>query len=43
MIIDPLIGPCGNVPILIRDDDTNFFTKADMIEAIQKHGKKILK
>jgi Uncharacterized protein conserved in bacteria (DUF2334) len=34
MIIDPLIGPCGNVPILIRDDDTNFFTKANMIEAI---------
>ena len=34
MIIKPLIGPHGRIPILIRDDDTNFFTRADMLESI---------
>lgn len=34
MRIQPLIGPCGKLPILIRDDDTNFFTKDHMLESI---------
>jgi hypothetical protein len=29
-----LIGPYGKMPILIRDDDTNFFTKSNMLESI---------
>jgi hypothetical protein len=32
--IERLIGPNGNVPVLIRDDDTNFFTKTDMLESV---------
>ena len=34
MRIRPLIGPSGKLPILIRDDDTNFFTRPDMLETI---------
>ena len=34
MKIKPLIGPHGKMPILIRDDDTNFFTRPDMLETI---------
>ena len=34
MTIDRLIGPNGNVPILIRDDDINFFTTENMIKTI---------
>jgi peptidoglycan/xylan/chitin deacetylase (PgdA/CDA1 family) len=34
MKIKPLIGAYGKVPILIRDDDTNFFTRPDMLETI---------
>ena len=34
MKIKPLIGPYGKLPILIRDDDTNFFTRPDMLETI---------
>lgn len=34
MMITPLLGPKGKIPILIRDDDTNFFTKSNMIESI---------
>src|SRR5215216_6784270 len=34
MRIEPLVGPKGHVPILIRDDDTNFFTKRSMLETI---------
>jgi hypothetical protein len=34
MKIKPLIGPYGKMPILIRDDDTNFFTRVDMLETI---------
>jgi hypothetical protein len=34
MNIKPLIGPHGKMPILIRDDDTNFFTRPDMLETI---------
>jgi Uncharacterized protein conserved in bacteria (DUF2334) len=34
MTIDRLIGPNGNVPILIRDDDTNFFTTESMIKTV---------
>lgn len=29
-----LLGPYGKLPILIRDDDTNFFTKTNMLESI---------
>jgi hypothetical protein len=29
-----LLGPYGKVPILIRDDDTNYFTKTNMLESI---------
>ncbi len=32
--IERFIGPCGKVPIVIRDDDTNFFTKTHMLESI---------
>ena len=34
MTIKALLGPRGKMPILIRDDDTNFFTRADMLESI---------
>ncbi|VFJ13463.1 hypothetical protein [Candidatus Nitrosocosmicus franklandus] len=34
MNITPLLGPNGKIPILIRDDDTNFFTKSSMLESI---------
>jgi peptidoglycan/xylan/chitin deacetylase (PgdA/CDA1 family) len=34
MKVKPLIGPSGKMPILIRDDDTNFFTRPNMIETI---------
>jgi hypothetical protein len=34
MTITPLLGPNGKIPILIRDDDTNFFTKSNMLESI---------
>jgi hypothetical protein len=34
MKIEPLVGPHGNLPILIRDDDTNFFTKDSMLQSI---------
>ena len=34
MVLQPLLGPSGKVPILIRDDDTNFFTKASMLDSI---------
>ena len=32
MTIQPLLGPKGRLPILVRDDDINFFTKTDMVE-----------
>jgi hypothetical protein len=34
MKIETLVGPNGNLPILIRDDDTNFFTKDSMLQSI---------
>jgi peptidoglycan/xylan/chitin deacetylase (PgdA/CDA1 family) len=34
MKIKPLVGPAGKMPILIRDDDTNFFTSPEMLEAV---------
>jgi Uncharacterized protein conserved in bacteria (DUF2334) len=34
MAVNRLIGPNGNVPILMRDDDINFFTRPNMIETI---------
>jgi Uncharacterized protein conserved in bacteria (DUF2334) len=34
MTIHSLIGPNGRLPILIRDDDINFFTKTEMLESI---------
>jgi hypothetical protein len=34
MVPRPLIGPRGRVPILIRDDDTNFFTETGKLESI---------
>ena len=34
MTITPLIGPYGKIPVFIRDDDTNFFTKSNMLETI---------
>lgn len=34
MTITPLLGPTGKIPILIRDDDTNFFTKSNMLQSI---------
>jgi hypothetical protein len=34
MTITPLLGPNGKIPIFIRDDDTNFFTKCNMVKSI---------
>jgi hypothetical protein len=34
MVFQRLLGPFGKMPILIRDDDTNFFTKPNMLESI---------
>ena len=34
MIPKPLIGPRGNIPILLRDDDTNYFTDKRMLESV---------
>jgi Uncharacterized protein conserved in bacteria (DUF2334) len=34
MIPKPLIGPRGRVPILVRDDDINYFTSEKMLESI---------
>src|SRR5918996_2177262 len=34
MAFQPLLGPFGKMPILIRDDDTNYFTKPSMLESI---------
>ena len=34
MVVKRLLGPYGKLPILIRDDDTNFFTKTNMLETI---------
>lgn len=44
MNIVPLIGPSGKIPILLRDDDTNFFTQSNKLnsiysEAWKKHFK----
>jgi uncharacterized protein DUF2334 len=38
MTITPLIGPNGKIPILIRDDDINFFTKSNMLESIYSNA-----
>jgi Uncharacterized protein conserved in bacteria (DUF2334) len=32
--MERFVGPSGKLPILIRDDDTNFFTKPNMLESI---------
>ena len=34
MTFQRLLGPYGKMPILVRDDDTNFFTKPSMLESI---------
>jgi hypothetical protein len=34
MDLQRLLGPYGKLPVLIRDDDTNFFTKPNMLESI---------
>ena len=34
MILKPLIGPRGKIPILVRDDDTNYFTSETMLESV---------
>jgi hypothetical protein len=34
MDFEPLLGPTGKIPILIRDDDTNYFTKTKMLDSI---------
>jgi hypothetical protein len=34
MDFERLLGPNGMVPILIRDDDTNYFTKTEMLDSI---------
>ncbi len=38
MTIEQLIGPKGKVPILIRDDDINYFTKPQMLETIYSNA-----
>ena len=37
-MITPLLGPNGAIPILIRDDDTNFFTKNNMLESLYSNA-----
>jgi hypothetical protein len=37
-MITPLLGPKGKIPILIRDDDTNFFTKSNMLKSIYSNA-----
>ena len=32
--IEPFIGPYGYIPIILRDDDTNYFTQVKMLESI---------
>jgi hypothetical protein len=34
MLFEVLIGPGGSIPIIIRDDDTNFFTTQKMLESV---------
>ena len=34
MFFRPLLGEFGKIPVLIRDDDTNFFTESSMLESI---------
>lgn len=34
MFFQPLLGEFGKIPVLIRDDDTNFFTNPNMLESI---------
>ena len=34
MVLQRLLGPYGKLPILIRDDDTNFFTRTNMLDSI---------
>jgi len=38
MTITPLLGPNGKIPILIRDDDINYFTKSNMLESIYSNA-----
>ncbi len=38
MTVTPLLGPNGKTPILIRDDDINFFTKSSMLELIYSNA-----
>jgi hypothetical protein len=34
MSVEILIGPNGKIPIVMRDDDTNFFTSRNMLETV---------
>ena len=34
MSFEVLVGPNGKIPVVIRDDDTNFFTTTNMLESI---------
>lgn len=34
MLFERLVGPYGQIPILIRDDDTSFFTNLKMLQSI---------
>ncbi len=38
MAITPLLGPNGKIPILIRDDDINYFTTINMLESIYSNA-----
>lgn len=38
MAITPLLGPNGKIPILIRDDDINYFTTSNMLESIYSNA-----
>lgn len=38
MTIEQLIGPNGKVPVLIRDDDINYFTKPEMLESVYSNA-----
>jgi len=33
-MLHPILGPSGKIPFLIRDDDTNYFTKSNILDSL---------
>jgi hypothetical protein len=38
MVIEILLGPKGKAPLLLRDDDTNFFTTTNMLDCVYSNA-----